>query len=258
MRGAVKGTSRLQGTGLREDRGCGRRPRSGRGARSATLPGPTARSGARCRSLPRSRTRRRGRPRWSRSLRPGPRSRPLRRRVARPSCPEVAKAERDRVEGADAHRLVVLRARDEHPLPFPELECFQRPVRRLDEPQVTDTLARVDSGACPGGRPFASSAARAGASFLRARSSARTASTSGVMSGAPAATARRQQHHPMTPGYPRERLGAGVGAWCAGRGGRAGPSVGTRSGNMRMVRRTWTTASRAARHVRPGLVDGAA
>ena len=49
---------------------------------------------------------------------------------ARPSGPEVGEAEGDRIEGADAHRVVVLRARNEQPLAFVELERFEGAVRQ--------------------------------------------------------------------------------------------------------------------------------
>ena len=60
------------------------------------------------------------------------------------SGPEVAEVERDRIEGADADRFVVFRARDEHPLTVAKLERVKRAVRRVDEPQVSDTLPGVD------------------------------------------------------------------------------------------------------------------
>lgn len=56
---------------------------------------------------------------------------PVRAQVRRPgglragrglSGPEVSEAEGDRVEGGDADRIVVLRARDRHPLPVAQLE----------------------------------------------------------------------------------------------------------------------------------------
>ena len=60
------------------------------------------------------------------------------------SGPQVAEAEGDRVERADAHRIVVLRARNLHPLAVAELERLERAVRGIDEPQVGDTGAGVD------------------------------------------------------------------------------------------------------------------
>ena len=68
-------------------------------------------------------------------------TRPLR---TRDSGPEVPEAEGDRIEGAEADRLIVLRARNQHPLPFTQLERLQGPVRGVDEPQVIDPLVRVD------------------------------------------------------------------------------------------------------------------
>ena len=50
----------------------------------------------------------------------------------------------DRVERADADRIVVLHARNQHPLPFLHLERIKRTVRRFDEPQVWDPFAGVD------------------------------------------------------------------------------------------------------------------
>ena len=47
-------------------------------------------------------------------------------------------------ERADAHRIVVLRRRDQHPLPVAELERLEGAVGRLDEPQVRDAFARVE------------------------------------------------------------------------------------------------------------------
>ena len=63
--------------------------------------------------------------------------------VRTPSGPESTQAEGDRIEGADAHRLVVLRARDQEPLPVVELEGFEGAVRRVDEPQVGATPSRA-------------------------------------------------------------------------------------------------------------------
>ena len=60
------------------------------------------------------------------------------------SGPEVAEAERDRVEGGDAHRLVVLCAPDKCPLAVAELERLEGAVRRVDEPKVRDPFAGVD------------------------------------------------------------------------------------------------------------------
>ena len=61
-----------------------------------------------------------------------------------PLRPKVSQAERDRVERPDAHRLVVLRARDRHPLPIPKLKRLERSVRRIDQPKLPDALTGVD------------------------------------------------------------------------------------------------------------------
>ena len=76
---------------------------------------------------------------------------------ARPSGPEVAEAEGNRIEGTDVHRVVVLRARDQQPLPVAELEGLQRAVRRVDEPEVDHTFAGVDRTLFMAGRPCGSS-----------------------------------------------------------------------------------------------------
>ena len=59
---------------------------------------------------------------------------------ARLSGPEIAKVEGDRIERADAHRLVVLRARDQQPLPVVELERLESAIDRVDEPQVVASI----------------------------------------------------------------------------------------------------------------------
>ena len=61
------------------------------------------------------------------------------RAPARPrsgSGPQIAEAEGDGVEQADAHRIVVLRRPDQHPLAVAELERLERVVGRVDELQV--------------------------------------------------------------------------------------------------------------------------
>ena len=60
------------------------------------------------------------------------------------SGPEIGEAERDRVEGGDAHRTAVPRAPDEHPLATAELERLEGVVRRVDEPEVTNPFAGVN------------------------------------------------------------------------------------------------------------------
>ena len=55
---------------------------------------------------------------------------------ARPSDPEIAQAERDRIEWADTHRLVVLRARNQQPLPIVELERLEGAIDRVDLDEV--------------------------------------------------------------------------------------------------------------------------
>ena len=69
---------------------------------------------------------------------------PSRRLYARPSRPEVAEAEGDRIEGADAHRLVVLPAPNQHPLAFAKLERFKGPICQLDHPQMADSFPGID------------------------------------------------------------------------------------------------------------------
>ena len=66
---------------------------------------------------------------------------------ARLSGPEIAKVEGDRIERTDAHRLVVLRARDQQPLPVVELERIESAIDRVDEPQVEDAREGVTD--CP-------------------------------------------------------------------------------------------------------------
>ena len=63
---------------------------------------------------------------------------------ARPSGPEVGEAEGDRIEGTDADRVVVLRARNQQPLPVVEFERLEGAVRRVDEPQVGNSFAGID------------------------------------------------------------------------------------------------------------------
>ena len=68
---------------------------------------------------------------------------------ARLSGPEIAKVEGDRIERTNAHRLVVLRARDQQPLPVVELERLESAIDRVDEPQVWDRLREgVDWARC--------------------------------------------------------------------------------------------------------------
>ena len=50
------------------------------------------------------------------------------------SVPELPQAERDRIEWPDAHRFVVLCARNEQPLPVVQLEGLEGAVHRVDEP----------------------------------------------------------------------------------------------------------------------------
>ena len=69
---------------------------------------------------------------------------PSRSLYARPSGPEIAEAEGDRIERADADRLVVLRARNQEPLPVVQLERLKRAIRRVDEPEVPDSFAGID------------------------------------------------------------------------------------------------------------------
>ena len=47
------------------------------------------------------------------------------------SGPEIAEAEGNRIEGADAHRLVVLRARDQQPLSFVQLKRLEGQVEEV-------------------------------------------------------------------------------------------------------------------------------
>ena len=76
------------------------------------------------------------------AIRPGERSsRALR---ARYSGPEIAEAEGDGIEWPDAHRIVVLRRRDQEPLPVVKLERLEGAIDRVDEPQVGNTFASVD------------------------------------------------------------------------------------------------------------------
>ena len=63
---------------------------------------------------------------------------------ARPSGPEIAEAERDRIERADADWIIVLRAGDQQPLPVVELERLESAIDRVDEPQVGHAFPRVD------------------------------------------------------------------------------------------------------------------
>ena len=65
-------------------------------------------------------------------------------RVGCRSGPEVAEAEGDRIERANAHRVVVLGARNQKPLPVVELERLERAVRRVHEPQMPDAFAGID------------------------------------------------------------------------------------------------------------------
>ena len=48
---------------------------------------------------------------------------------ARPSGPEIAEAKGDRIERADADRVVVLCAHNQQPLPIVEFECLEGEVR---------------------------------------------------------------------------------------------------------------------------------
>ena len=75
-----------------------------------------------------------------------------RRRSSPRSRPEVAQAERDCIERSHAHRLVVFRGRDEHPLAIAELECLERPVDWVDEPTGGRRPRARRPGASPGGR----------------------------------------------------------------------------------------------------------
>ena len=52
----------------------------------------------------------------------------------RHSGPEIAETERDRIERADAYRIVVLCARNQEPLPIVEFERLKGAVRRVDKP----------------------------------------------------------------------------------------------------------------------------
>ena len=52
----------------------------------------------------------------------------------------VRPAEGDRIEGADAHRVVVLPAPNQHPLAFAKLERFKGPICQLDHPQMADSF----------------------------------------------------------------------------------------------------------------------
>ena len=63
---------------------------------------------------------------------------------ARNLWPQVPQAERDRIEWPDADRIVVLCARDQHPVPVPQLECLERVVRWIDELEVPDPFAGID------------------------------------------------------------------------------------------------------------------
>ena len=60
------------------------------------------------------------------------------------SGPQVPQAERDRIERLDADRIVVLRAGNQEPLPVVEPKRLEGAVRRVDEPQVGNSFARID------------------------------------------------------------------------------------------------------------------
>ena len=73
-----------------------------------------------------------------------------------PSGPEIAEAEGDCIEGADTDRIVILRARNEHPLLFTKLERLQG--CSPPGPRATDgrPLRGHRPGACHAGRACAS------------------------------------------------------------------------------------------------------
>ena len=64
--------------------------------------------------------------------------------VRTPSGPKIAQAEGDRIERTDAHGVVVLRARNQQPLPASQLERLEGAIDWVDEPQVGHSFAGID------------------------------------------------------------------------------------------------------------------